>query len=132
MTCHNQAVTALSINTLYYDERGNPWTANLDLNNNSINLNLDTGTEIDVLPKAIDNNFHQCPILRPISNSLTAYSGTNISVLGKYKVFVIYKKVVTLIMFIVADTISQPVLSSTNLISLSIDKPQPQTKYCNS
>ena len=46
---HNQVATALSINTLHYNEQANPWTVNLDINGNSFKFKLDTGAEIGVL-----------------------------------------------------------------------------------
>ena len=117
----NQAATALSINTLHYNNLANPLTVNLD-NNNSIKFKLDKGAEIDVLPKEIHNKLHQRPRLSPTSISPTANNSTNIPVLGKCKASVNYKNVVTPIMFIVADTNSQLVLSITTCKKLNLIK----------
>lgn len=119
---YKQAATALSINTLNHDGQANPWTVNLDVNGNSVNFKLDTGAEIDVLPKATYNRLYQRPKLSPTSISLTAYNGTNISVLGKCTASIKYKKVTTSIKFIVADTISQPVLGATTCEKLNLIK----------
>ena len=110
---HNQAATVLSINTLHYNKQANSWTVSQDIDSNSIKFELNNGVETDVLTKAIYNELHQRPRLSSISIGLIAYNGTNIPVQGKCKVSVNYKKVVTPIMFIIADTNLQPVLSIT-------------------
>ena len=66
-----QKETHLHVNTI----KSNPWTATLDLNGSDVDFKLDSGAEINVLPKSVYNNLLKHPNLKstnilPVTNKV--------------------------------------------------------------
>ena len=74
---------------------------------------LDTGAEINVLPKSVYNGMQDKPKLIPTAVTLTAYNDTNIPIIGKCIANIQIKDKVTPVLFMVADGESSPILGQT-------------------
>jgi hypothetical protein len=59
------------------------WTINLDTNGSNVRYKLDTGAQVNVLPRSQYNRLIRKPKLKSTKVKLTAYNGTNIPVVGK-------------------------------------------------
>lgn len=75
-----------------------------------VKFKIDSGTEINVIPRRIYNKLHWYPKLKSTSVTLTAYNNTSIPVVGKFIVSVTYTNVISPVKFIIGDTNSQAVL----------------------
>ena len=60
-------------------KRALAWFANLSTNGGSLNIKLDTGAEVSVLPLHVYNELQVKPPLKPAGLKLTAYGGTSIT-----------------------------------------------------
>ena len=61
------------------------WFANLSTNSGNLNVKLDTGAEVSVLPLCTYNELQVKPPLKPTGLKLTAYGGTSITPSGTCK-----------------------------------------------
>ncbi|CAH3172749.1 unnamed protein product, partial [Porites lobata] len=59
------------------------WSVILESNGTNINFKLDTGSQVNILPKKEYSKLIHKPKLHPAKVKLTAYNGTNIPVIGK-------------------------------------------------
>ena len=113
-----QKETHLQVNTI----KSKPWTATLDLNGSDVDFKLDSGAEINVLPKSVYNNLLKRPKFKSTNIKLSAYNNTDIPVLGKCIASITYKNSVNPILFVVADTDSTAVLGATTCDKLQLIK----------
>jgi hypothetical protein len=70
------------------------WTVDMDTNGSNVRYKLDTGAQVNVLPKSQYNRLLRKPKLKNTKVKLTAYNGTNIPVVGKCIVRVAHKRIV--------------------------------------
>ena len=59
------------------------WSVILESNGTNINYKLDTGSQVNILPKKEYTKLIHKPKLHPAKVKLTAYNGTDIPVVGK-------------------------------------------------
>ena len=83
---------------------------------------MDSGAEANVLPDGVYKTLYKRPKLKPTSVTLTNYDGTAIPVLGKCVVNVTFRNTVTPLLFIVADTESQPIIGADTSEKLQLIK----------
>ena len=87
------------------------WSVNLVANKQVVNFKIDTGAQCNFMPKREFSTLNPKPKVRPTKLKLTAYNGSDIPVLGTCLVNVLYKNKYTVpLMFVVADTLSRPIL----------------------
>jgi hypothetical protein len=99
------------------------WTVGMDTNGSNVRYKLDTGAQVNVLPKSQYNRLIRKPKLKNTKVKLTAYNGTNIPVVGKCIVRVAHKKNCDVpVLFIVAETTSQPILGLSTCENLNLVK----------
>ena len=99
------------------------WTIDLNTNGSNVRYKLDTGAQVNVLPKYQYNKLLQKPKLKSTKVKLTAYNGTNIPVAGRCIVRITHKKNCDVpVMFIVAETSSPPILGLSTCENLNLIK----------
>ena len=95
----------------------------MDTNGSNVRYKLDTGAQVNVLPKSQYNSLTRKPKLKNTKVKLTAYNGTNIPVVGKCVVRVAHKKNRDVpVLFIVAETTSPPILGLSTCENLNLVK----------
>ena len=83
----------------------------MDTNGSNVRYKLDTGAQVDVMPKYLYNKLIQNPKLKSTKVKLAAYNSTNIPVVGLYMAQIAHTKNQKVpVMFIVAETSSPPIL----------------------
>ena len=104
-------------------ETKSEWTIDMETNGSNVRYKLDTGAQVNVLPKYQHNRLLQKPKLKSTKVKLTAYNGTNIPVAGRCIVQIAHKKDrKVLVMFIVAETSSPPILGLSTCENLNLIK----------
>ena len=104
-------------------ETKSEWTIDMETNGSNVRYKLDTGAQVNVLPKYQHNRLLQKPKLKSTKVKLTAYNGTNIPVAGRCIVQIAHKKDrKVLVMFIVAETSSPPILGFSTCGNLNLIK----------
>ena len=105
------------------------WLVTLEVNGTKTKFKIDSGSQVNIIPKKDYKLLKNKPGLKPTRILLTAYNGTSIQVLGKCAVQIPYKNNTYYIPIIVADTDASPILglktsADTHVIkrSLSISK----------
>lgn len=99
------------------------WTVKLKLNNYWVRFKLDTGADVNVLPKRFLNSIGlKDSDLTKTSIKLQGYSGGNIIVIGKCFLKVNYKEGIYFLNFIIADVDSPPVLGRSSCEELNLLK----------
>jgi len=83
------------------------WTENIDVKNQVVTFQLDTGAMCNVLPYQTLQNLGQATMLQPSSVPLTSYSGHKIIPKCKFKIKV-FK-----VQFQVVDTTAKPILGAS-------------------
>ena len=101
-----------SINSVNTRKNPSRWSADLDINGTTESFKVDSGAEANVLPDGVYKTLYKRPKLKPTSVTLTNYDGTAIPVLGKCVANVTFRNTVTPLLFIVADTESQPIIGA--------------------
>ena len=86
------------------------WSISLSTNGSDVLYKLDTGAQVNILPKSEYMKLAQKPKLKETKIKLTAYNSTKIPVLGKCILRVLHKRKILPIMFIVAETDSMAIL----------------------
>ena len=59
------------------------WTVDMDTNRSHVRYKLDTGAQVNVMPKFEYNRLLKKPMLQRKKVTLTAYNGTSIPVVGR-------------------------------------------------
>lgn len=99
------------------------WVVKLDIHGQKIIFKLDTGADVNVLPKRYLSLINVSENdLTTSSTRLQGYSGMNIAVLGKCYLKIAYKNNHYFLKFIVADVDSPPVLSRSSCEELKLIK----------
>ena len=99
------------------------WTVEMQTNGSSVSFKLDTGAQVNVLPKSQYDRLLRKPKLKNTKVKLTAYNGTSIPVVGRCIVRISHKKNRDIpVMFIVADTSSPPILGLSTCENLNLIK----------
>ena len=101
---------------------GTDWSMNLETNGSDVTYKLDTGAQVNVMPKSEYLKLIRKPELKVTRVKLTAYSGSSIPVLGKCILRISHKKRMVPIMFIVADTNSPSILGLNTCEKLNLIK----------
>ena len=95
----------------------------METNGSNVRYKLDTGAQVNVLPKYQYNRLLQKPKLKSTKVKLTAYNGTNIPVVGRCIVQIAPKKDRKVpVIFIVAETSSPPILGLSTCENLNLIK----------
>ena len=95
----------------------------METNGSNVRYKLDTGAQVNVLPKYQYNRLLQKSKLKSTKVKLAAYNGTNIPVVGRCIVQIAHKKDCKVpVMFIVAETSSPPILGLSTCENLNLIK----------
>ena len=95
----------------------------METNGSNVWYKLDTGAQVNVLPKYQDNRLLLKAKLKSTKVKLTAYNGTNIPVFGRCIVQIAHKKDRKVpVMLIVAETSSPPILGLSACENLNLIK----------
>ena len=100
----------------------NDWNIILTTNGTNVTYKIDTGAQVNVLPKKLFYSLSNRPNLKPTGIKLTAYSGSNIPVIGKCIAHMKLKNRLVPVLFIVADTCSSPILGLKTSENLNLIK----------
>ena len=99
------------------------WTVDMDTNGSNVRFKLDTGAQVNVLPKSQYDKLLRRPKLKSTKVKLTAYNGTNIPVVGRCIARIAHKKNRDVpVMFVVAETSSPPILGLSTCENLNLIK----------
>ncbi|XP_063635188.1 uncharacterized protein K02A2.6-like [Cydia splendana] len=99
------------------------WSVNLEINKGYITFKLDSGAEVNVLPKRFLSKIQlSTDDLTKTSTKLRGYSGEGITVLGKCYLKVSCKGNTHFLKFIIADVDSCPVLGRSSCVELNLVK----------
>jgi hypothetical protein len=104
------------------DEILDEWTIDLNTNGTSVTYKIDTGAQVNVLPKQTYMTLFKPLKLHTSPVKLTAYNGSNIPVLGRCIAYVEHRGKQVPIHFIVADTTAKPILGLNTSNKLNIIK----------
>ena len=86
------------------------WSVILESNATNINYKLDTGSQVNILPKKEYTKLIHKPKLHPAKVKLTAYNGTNIPVIGKCIITLKNRYQEYKVLFILAEMDSVPLI----------------------
>ena len=86
------------------------WSVILESNGTNINFKLDTGSQVNILPKKEYSKLIHKPKLHPAKVKLTAYNGTNIPVIGKCIITLKNRYQEYKVLFILAEMDSVPLI----------------------
>jgi hypothetical protein len=104
-------------------ESESEWTVDMDTNGSNVRFKLDTGAQVNVLPKSQYDKLLRRPKLKSTKVKLTAYNGTNIPVVGRCIARIAHKKNRDVpVMFVVAETSSPPILGLSTCENLNLIK----------
>ena len=98
------------------------WSISLSTNGSDVLYKLDTGAQVNILPKSEYVNLANKPKLKDTKIKLTAYNSTKIPVLGKCILRVLHKGKMVPIMFIVTETDSMAILGLGTCEKLNLVK----------
>ncbi|XP_028178743.1 uncharacterized protein LOC114366161 [Ostrinia furnacalis] len=109
------------IYTINNNSSNNDWSVVLLIKNTPINFKLDTGADVNILPKTYlkDLNILDRELART-TLKLQGYAGSKIEVLGKCFLKVIYKQNVYILRFIVVNTQSPPILGRSSCAEMNL------------
>ena len=97
------------------------WNVTLTAHDSKINfIKIDTGAQVNILPKTIYNQLRFKLKLEKSSIKLKAYNGTPIYVLGTCTIPIKYKDISIEVRFIVADTNAVPILGLETSVQLKL------------
>lgn len=96
------------------------WTEKLLVHNKIIEFKLDTGSQVNILPKNVWMRLKPKPVMNACEVRLEAYGGFNLHVLGRITLSVSYKCKPYLLSFAVADVLSQPLLGLKACVELGL------------
>lgn len=101
----------------------NSWSATLYVNSKPVNFKLDTGADVNVLPKRYLNRIGVLESeLINTTMKLRGYSGASIHVLGKCSLKVIHKNITYILKFVIADVDSPAILGRGSCEELKLVK----------
>ena len=86
------------------------WTANLPTNGKNVEYKLDTGAEVNVLPKFLFDHLYNRPKLSRSAVKLSAYNSSDIPVEGKCIASIQHEGKMHKVLFMVVKTDSTPIL----------------------
>ena len=95
----------------------------LSTNGTNVTYKIDTCAQVNVLPKKLFYFLSNRPKLKPTAIKLTAYSGSNILVIGKCIANMKLKNRSIPVLFIIAETSSSPILGLKTSENLNLIKP---------
>ena len=98
------------------------WNVILSTNGTNVTYKIDTGAQVNVLPKKLFYSLSNRPKLKPTAIKLTAYSGSNIPVIGKCIANMKLKNRSIPVLFIIAETSSSPILGLKTSENLNLIK----------
>ena len=98
------------------------WNVILSINGTNATYKIDTGAQVNTLPKKLFHSLSNRPKLKPTAIKLTAYSGANILVIGKCIVNMKLKNRSIPVLFIIAETSSSPILGRKRSENLNLIK----------
>ena len=96
------------------------WSVILESNGTNINYKLDTGSQVNILPKKEYTKLIHKPKLHPAKVKLTAYNGTDIPVVGKCIVTLKNGYQEYKVLFIVAEMDSVPLVGLNTCKKLNL------------
>ena len=117
---HNSDNQSRKIFTI--DSSTTSWNVSLSTDGTNINYQIDTGAEVNVLPKSCYRTLNRKPRLLQTDVKLTAYNGTTIPVLGRCISMIKRNGKNIPTAFIVAETLSPPVLGAKSSENLNLIK----------
>lgn len=105
----------------YFSESRSDWSINLLINGCDIKFKLDTGADVNVLPRhcLLDIGIAEHE-LSAASVKLKAYAGNDIKVIGRCNLKVGYKERDYILDFIIADVLSPPILGRESCCELNV------------
>ncbi|CAB4033390.1 Hypothetical predicted protein, partial [Paramuricea clavata] len=101
---------ALKIDPLNSDTSAGHWSVTLNAGSQDIPFKIDTGAQVNVLPKKLYNKLNPRPRIKQTSTKLSAYNGSSIPVHGKCIVPIQYKGQKHHLLFIVVASQTTPIL----------------------
>ena len=105
------------------DINSSDWSVDLCINKCSIQFKIDTGAQCNILPESIFLHLRPRPKIHSSKAKLTAYNGSDIPVKGTFVANVEYKNNLPVpVMFVIADTISTPILGLPTSEKLNLIK----------
>ena len=105
-----------------YALRTDKWKIKLKVNETSIDLKIDTVSEVNLLPVKIYNNIKPKPKLNKTSVKLTEYNNTKFPVTGSYNVALQSKNAKINSLFIVTETNAKAVIDAETSENLELIK----------
>ncbi|XP_045541431.1 uncharacterized protein LOC123722914 [Papilio machaon] len=107
----------------YFHEPNSKWCVDLLINGNKIQFKLDTGADVNVLPRRYLQKIGMTSdSLMKSAVKLRGYSGGDIKVVGRCNIKVKYKDVNYILDFIIADVDSPPILGCQSCQELNLIK----------
>ena len=98
----------------------NEWLIDITTNGSEISYKIDSGAQVNVLPKAIYNKLQQKSRLHPTDVKLSAYNGSGIPVLGRAILNLTHKNKNISVLFIIVDINATPVLGLQTSAKLNL------------
>ena len=112
-------INETTLHSLDAEDEELEWSVILESNGTNINYKLDTGSQVNVLPKKEYTKLIHKPKLHPAKVKLTDYNGTDIPVVGKCIVS-LRNRNQDKVLFIVAEMDSVPLLGLNTCKKLSL------------
>ena len=94
----------------------------LNTNGTNITYKIDSGAQVNVLPKKLLNSLRNRPSMKSTTAKLKAYGGSDIPVVGKCVAYLRLKNKSVPVLFIVAETSSSSILGLKTSQSLNLIK----------
>ncbi|CAB4018481.1 Hypothetical predicted protein [Paramuricea clavata] len=113
---------ALKIDPLNSDTSAGHWSVTLNAGSQDIPFKIDTGAQVNVLPKKLYNKLNPRPRIKQTSTKLSAYNGSSIPVHGKCIVPIQYKGQKHHLLFIVVASQTTPILGLATSERLNLIK----------
>ena len=101
------------------------WFVTLEVNGAKTRFKIDSGSQVNIIPKKDYQLLKNKPGLKPTRRGLTAYNGTSIPVLGKCAVQIPHKNKTYEVPIIVTDTDAYPILGLKTSADMHLIKKVP-------
>ncbi|UYV83365.1 K02A2.6-like [Cordylochernes scorpioides] len=115
-SCDEINLNEVAVKTVGSDK----WSAVIIINGKKTTVHLDTGTQTNVLPHKVINQWPSRPEIRPTSLKAFAYGNTELPIVGKCNVLCQYGEKKGMFEFIVADVEAQTLITGDTCEKLEI------------